>query len=117
MTDKEIEELQMREIEIKTDLKDIAKECLSIVNTSTLKDKEILMFLNAGIEDMKRLGIDANKNIKNSLVQAGVIMFIKANFGMVDIKEKQLAQKTYEMICNNLSLSSEYQIEEVDNNA
>lgn len=117
MIDKEIEELQMKEVEIKTDLKDLAKECLSIVDTSTLKDKEIFLFINAGILDMNRQGIDARNNIKNSLVQAGIVMFVKANFGMVDIKEKQLAENAYNTICHNLSLSSEYKIKEVDNNA
>ena len=37
-------------------------------------------------------------------------MYVKANFGMCDIKEKELAQERYIQICNNLSLSSDYKI-------
>ena len=34
------------------------------------------------------------------------------------LTQKELAQKTYSLLCNNLSLSSEYKIkEEGDNNA
>ena len=118
MTYQEIKDLKMSEVVITTDLKKLAKECLSIVDTSTLKDNEILLFINAGVLDLKRLGIDAEAKIKDELIQAAIIMFVKANFGMVDIKEKQRSQETYIQICNNLSLSSDYKIkEEVDNNA
>lgn len=96
----------------------ITKQCLSIVQSSTLKDEEIKMLINAGIEDLKREGIDANIDTKNDLVKSSIIMFVKANFGNTDIKEKELAQRTYSLLCNNLSLSSEYKIEKgVDENA
>lgn len=91
------------------------KQCLSIVETATLKDKEIKMLINAGIEDLKRQGINAKLDTKNDLIKSSIIMFVKANFGNVDIKEKELAQRTYSLLCNNLSLSSEYK--EVDSNA
>ena len=35
-------------------------------------------------------------------------MFVKANFGNVDIKEKELALSRYSLMCNNLGLSSDY---------
>ncbi len=92
-----------------------AKQCLSIVETATLKDEEIKMLIRAGIEDLKRQGINASGNTKNDLIKSSIIMFVKANFGNVDIKEKELAQKTYSLLCNNLSLSSDFK--EVGNNA
>ena len=92
-----------------------AKQCLSIVETATLKDEEIKMLINAGIEDLKRQGINASVDTKNDLVKSSIIMFVKSNFGNVDIKEKELAQRTYSLLCNNLSLSSEYK--ESDSNA
>lgn len=88
------------------------KKCLSIVETATFKDEEIKMLINAGIEDLKRQGI--NTDTKNELVKSSIVMFVKANFGNTDIKEKELAQKTYSLLCNNLSLSSEYK--EADSN-
>lgn len=91
------------------------KQCLSIVETATLKDEEIKMLINAGIEDLKRQGINANLDTKNDLIKSSIIMFVKSNFGNVDIKEKELAQRTYSLLCNNLSLSSEYRV--VDSNA
>lgn len=92
-----------------------AKQCLSIVSTSSLKDEEIEMLINAGIADLKRQGIEASDKTENSLVISAIMMFVKANFGMVDIKEKELAQRTYSLLCNNLSLSSDYK--ESDSNA
>ncbi len=91
----------------------LAKQCLSIVQTAKLKDDEITMLINAGIADLTRQGIEADTS--NELVKSAVVMFVKANFGNVDIKEKELAQKTYSLLCNNLSLSSDYK--ESDSNA
>lgn len=91
------------------------KQCLSIVETATLKDEEIKMLINAGIEDLKRQGIKAKIDTESELIKSSIIMFVKANFGNVDIKEKELAQKTYSLLCNNLSLSSEFK--ESDSNA
>ena len=42
-------------------------------------------------------------------------MYVKSNFGMVDVKEKEVARRNYELLCNNLGLSSEYKV--VENNA
>lgn len=93
----------------------LAKQCLSIVETATLKDEEIKLLINAGIEDLKRQGIKASAGTENDLIKSSIIMFVKANFGNVDIKEKELAQRTYSLLCNNLSLSSEFKV--VDSNA
>lgn len=95
------------------DLLNTTKQALSIVSTSTLKDAEITMLINAGIADLTRQGIEADTS--NDLVKATIIMFVKSNFGNVDIKEKELAQRTYSLLCNNLSLSSDHK--ESDSNA
>lgn len=91
-------------------IKDLAKQCLSIASNASLKDDEIEMWVLSGIEDLKRQ--DIKVDLKNSLVQAAIIMFVKSNFGMVDIKEKERAQQTYNSLCNNLSLSSEFKEED-----
>ena len=39
----------------------LVKQCLSIVETATLKDKEIEMLIQAGIADLKRQGIVASE--------------------------------------------------------
>lgn len=93
----------------------LTKQCLSIVNTSTLKDDEIKMWIQAGIEDLKRQGINASEDTTKSLIQSAIVMFVKGNFGNVDIKEKELAQKTYSLLCANLGASEDYM--EVQNNA
>ena len=93
----------------------LVKQCLSIVETSTLKDEEIKMWINAGIADLKRQGITASEDTKDSLIQSAIVMYVKANFGNVDIKEKELAQRTYSFLCANLSLSEKYK--ESDSNA
>lgn len=100
----------------KVDFSSLAKECLSIVSTSTLKNNEIQMFIGAGILDMERQGIDVVNNIENFLVKGAIIMYVKSNFGMVDINEKKLAQDTYNLLCGNLSLSEEYKKKGDDEN-
>ena len=93
----------------------LVKQCLSIVETATLKDEEIKMWIQAGIADLTRQGIVASVGTTDSLVQSAIVMFVKANFGNVDIKEKELAQRTYSLLCANLSLSEDYK--ESDSNA
>lgn len=93
----------------------LTKQCLSIVNTSTLKDEEIKMWIQAAIADLKRQGINASEDTTKSLIQSAIVMFVKGNFGNVDIKEKELAQKTYSLLCANLGASQDYL--EVDSDA
>lgn len=93
----------------------IVKQCLSIIETATLKDEEIKMWINAGIADLNRQGITASEETKDSLIQSAIVMYVKANFGNVDIKEKELAQRTYSLLCANLGLSEDYKV--VDSNA
>lgn len=89
-----------------------AKQCLSIVETSTIKNNEIKMLIQAGIADLKRQGIKVDT--KNDLIKSAIMMFVKANFGNVDIKEKELAQSRYSLLCNNLGLSSDYKESDSD---
>jgi hypothetical protein len=85
----------------------LAKQCLSIVSTATAKDQEIKMLIQAGQNDMERQGIEVDTT--NDLVKATIMMYVKANFGNTDIKEKELAQRTYILLCKNLGLSENYQ--------
>lgn len=90
------------------DLLKLVKQCLSIVETATLKDKEIKMLILAGIADLNRQGILATQDTNDALIQSAIVMYVKANFGNVDIKEKDLAQRTYGNLCANLGLSEDY---------
>ena len=94
-----------------------AKQCLSIVETATLKDEEIKMWIKAGIADLIKKGINASETTEDNLIKSAIIMFVKSNFGNVDIKEKELAQRTYSLLCDELSLSKKYRIKEVNDNA
>ena len=93
----------------------LVKQCLSIVETATLKDEEIKMLILAGIADLNRQGILATQDTNDALIKSAIVMFVKANFGNVDIKEKELAQRTYSLLCANLGLSEDYKV--VDKNA
>lgn len=88
----------------------LVKQCLSIVETARLKDEEIKMLIQAGIVDLKRQGIKASEDTEDSLIKSAIVMFVKANFGNVDIKEKELAQRTYSLLCANLGLSEDYKV-------
>ena len=92
----------------------LAKQCLSIVETATLKDEEIKMLIQAAIADLTRQGIKASEKTEDSLIKSAIVMFVKANFGNVDVKDKELAQRTYSLLCANLGLSQDYKA--VDNN-
>lgn len=83
-----------------------AKETLSIVSTSSAKDNEINMLIATAKEDMERqnINVDTTKNI----IVTAIMMFVKGHFGNVELKEKELAQETYKLLCTNLSLSQEY---------
>lgn len=98
-----------------SELMKLSKQVLSIVETATLKDEEIKMWIQAAIADLKRQGINASEDTTKSLIQSAIVMFVKGNFGNVDIKEKELAQKTYSLLCANLGASEEYM--EVKDNA
>lgn len=86
----------------------LVKQCLSIVDTSTYKDNEIIMLINAGVSDLERQNIDVANNIEDGLIQGAIIMFVKANFGMVDINEKKICEQRYIDMVKNLSLSFAY---------
>ena len=112
MTFNEVRDLQISNIISHTsEMSSLVKQCLSIVSTSTAKDDEVVMWIDAGISDMVRQGIDVAKNITDGLIQGAIVMFVKSTFGMVDVKEKELAQETYNRICCNLSLSPKYKLE------
>lgn len=108
MTVQQLKNQKISELIATANLSDLTKECLSIIPTSTLKDNEIMLFINAGILDLERQGIDVANNIEDGLVKGAIVMFVKANFGMVDLNEKKLAHDTYISLCMNLSLSEEY---------
>lgn len=84
----------------------IAKENLSIISTSNAKDNEINMLIEASKKDLERQNIDVDTT--NNLVVTTIMMFVKGHFGNVDLKEKELANETYKLLCTNLSLSQEY---------
>ena len=100
------------------DLLKLAKECLSIVESSTLKDKEITMLIQSAITDLKRLKIDAEGKIKDDLVKNTIIIYVKAYFGDGDINKRIEYLKRYKANLRKLQFSEEYRIkEEVDSNA
>ena len=92
----------------------LVKQCLSIVETATLKDEEIKMLILAGIADLNRQGILVTQDTNDALIKSAIVMYVKGNFGNVDIKEKELAQRTYSNLCANLGLSDDYKVVEDD---
>ena len=72
------------------------------------------MWIDDGIKDLKRQGINAAEDTKDSLIKSAIVMFVKSNFGNVDIKEKELAQRTYNLLCANLGLSTDYKVADKD---
>ena len=95
----------------------LAKECLSIVDSSTLKDKEITMLIESAISDLERLKIDVKGHIEDNLVKNTIIIYVKAHFGDGDMDKRIEYLKRYKANLRELQFSEEYQIKEVDSNA
>lgn len=113
MTYEEVKNLQISNIISHTsEMTNLVKQCLSIVQSSTAKDDEIIMWIDAGVSDMVRQGIDVASNITDGLIQGTIVMFVKANFGFVSREEKELAQKTYIQNVGQISLSQKYLLSE-----
>lgn len=114
MTFEEIKDLQISNIIANaSEMKHLTKQCLSIMDASTAKDDEIVMWINSAVSDMINKGIDVANNLTDGLIQGAIVMHVKSKFGMCDINEKNQADKTYNSICTNLSLSARYRLEEV----
>lgn len=88
-------------------LLDLVKQSLAIVSTATSRDAELTALISAGKQDLTRQGINLNAE-PSDLINATIIMFVKANFGMVDDRQKEYARKTYNLLCQNLGLSDEF---------
>lgn len=98
-------------------LKKLAKQCLSIVETSILKDKEIEMLIKSAKSDLERVGIDVENNISDDLVVNTIMIYVKAHFGDTDIDKKNEYLKRYKANLRELQFSEEYKQEGVDSNA
>ena len=108
----------MEENEVK--LLKLVKECLSIVDSSSLKDKELIMLIRAAEEDLERVNVDVKNNIEKNLVQNTIVIYVKAHFGDGDINKRTEYLKRYKANLRELQFSEEYQKKEnkeVDNNA
>lgn len=113
MTFEEVRKLQVSNIIANaSEYKDLVKECLSIVPTSTLKDREISMLIAAAIVDMERNDINVLDNISDGLIQSTVVMYVKGHFGYGEDREKARALDNYRQTLGELSLSSKYRLEE-----
>ena len=89
------------------DLLNLVKNSLSIVSTSTIKDAEINLWIASAKLDLVRLGIIV-ENPLNEMIKAAIVLYVKGHFGNVDIKEKELALRTYDNIVKSLYLTKEY---------
>lgn len=115
MTFEEIRDLQISNIIANSsEFKSLMKQCLSIAENTTIKDDEIVMWINAGISDMVRQGVDVANNITDGLIQGCIVMYVKANFGFIEESEKKIAQERYTQTIMNLSLSQKYLLGEVE---
>ena len=117
MTYEEIRDIKTKELIVQNDLLKLAKECLSIVETSTLKDKEIYMLIQSAITDLERVDIDVSNNLTNNLMKNTIMIYVKAHFGDTDINKRTEYLKRYKMNLRELQFSEEYQKKEVDSNA
>lgn len=95
----------------------LAKQCLSIVESSTLKDKEIEMLIKSAKNDLERAGIDTLSNQTDDLIINTIMIYVKAHFGDTDINKRTEYLKRYKMNLRELQFSEKYQIKGDDSNA
>lgn len=113
MTFEELRDLQISNIIANaSEFKGLMKQCLSIAPASTVKDEEIVMWINAGVSDMVRQGIDVASHINDGLIQGAIVMYVKSNFGFIEESEKNIAFDRYQQTITNLSLSQKYLLTE-----
>jgi len=117
MTYEQIRNLKIDELIAQTDWLKLAKECLSIIESSTLKDKEIYMLIESAITDLERVNIDVKNNLNDNLIKNTVMIYVKAHFGDTDMTKRTEYLKRYKMNLRELQYSEEYQKKEVDSNA
>lgn len=117
MTYEELKTTEINQLIVQTDLLKLAKECLSIVDSSTLKDKEITMLIQSAISDLERLKIDVEGHIEDNLVKNTIIIYVKAHFGDGDMDKRIEYLKRYKANLRELQFSEEYQMKEADSNA
>lgn len=114
MTYNEVLDLQISNVIAHTsDMLGLVKACLGILGNSTLKDDEIIMLINGAVADMIRQNIDVAGNITDGLIQSTIVMYVKANYEMLDEVDRKRAYELYKQQCTNLSLSQDYLIKEV----
>ena len=90
----------------------LAKQCLGIVDSAILTDKEITMLINSSVSDMKRLKIDVEKNIEDDLIKNTIMIYVKAHYGDGDINKKTEYLKRYKANLRELQFSKEYSMED-----
>ena len=106
--------------ENETNLLKLVKECLSIVDSSTLKDKELNMLIEAAKKDLERVGVNVEEHLEDDLMKNTIVIYVKAHYGDGDMNKKIEYLKRYKSNLRELQFSEEYQKEareEADNNA
>ena len=114
MAYKEVLDLQISNIiSHSSEMLGLVKTCLGILGNSTLKDDEIVMWIDGAVADMVRQNIDVAGNISDGLIQSTIVMYVKSNYEMLDEVDRKRAYELYKQNCTNLSLSQKYLLEEV----
>ncbi|ATB52731.1 DNA packaging protein [Caldibacillus phage CBP1] len=97
---------------------DDVKAALRVTTDDEGINQEINDLISAACSDLIRMGISPDK-VKASdenldpLIKRAILVYCKANFGY-DNPDAELFQRSYEMIRQELSLSSAYQAVPVD---
>ena len=97
-------------------LKNLAKQCLGIIKTATLKDNEIEMLIKSAKSDMDRVDIDVENKIDDYLVINTIMLYVKAHYGDTDINRRKEYLDRYVSNIRALKESEEYR-KGVDSNA
>lgn len=117
MTYNQIKNLRIDELIAQTDWLKLAKECLGIVETSILKDKEIYMLIESAIEDLERVNVDVQNNTNSNLIKDTVMIYVKAHFGDTDITKRKEYLRWYKSKLRELQFTEKYQKKEDESNA
>lgn len=109
--------MDIKKIIQENSLMNLAKECLSIVETSTLKDKEIYMLVESAILDLDRVDIDVESNIEDGIVKNTIMLYVKAHFGDTETTKRRMYLQRYKSNLRELQFSDKYKKKESESNA
>ena len=112
MTYEQVKNLKINEVVKQTEYLSLAKEWCGIVEDATEVDKTLSMLIGSALEDLARVDIDVVGHINDDLMKTTVMLYVKGQYGDIDINKKNEYMKRYTQNLRAMQRSVEYLMKE-----